>query len=320
MIKKILTYFVLFILLVNTSVKAQTEIKVGVFMNDFIVTTSEPRFYADFYWWCKVPLSVDEELVDDYAYIDFVNATADIVNVINEKRVFEDCYYIAGNCKGYFNYYPEFKDYPRDKHRVPLIIESVNHPIETIVLVPDEITYSNQDFQGYNESINANEFKVLGAHFHQSSKVYNTSFGTIDADTKTSYSRLSYDIEIKRKSFSYQIKIIIPCLLLSIIAYLVFFIPASKLEVVVSCTVTSLLACIAVQFTTLGDIPRVGYITKSDLIFYLFYSLFCFALIQSVYTYNMERKGKEERAKIFRVVCRVVYPFLIFFGLFSILH
>lgn len=258
-------YATILLLLGTVTLNAQTELKIGIFINDFSMTNTDASFYADFYWWCKIPITVDEHLVDDYANLEFVNAKSDIIKGITEKKKLKDFYYITGFCKGSFNYYPEFRDYPKDQQKIPIIIESVNLPLETIILAPDEKSFANPNFQGFNEKIKLNEFKILSSRFNKSSTVYNTSFGDPAFSVKSNYSRLNYEILIKRNSFSYLIKIIIPCLLLSIIAYLVFFIPAAKLDVAVGCTVTSLLACIAVQLTTVGDIPRVGYLTKSTL-------------------------------------------------------
>jgi hypothetical protein len=93
-------------------------------------------------------------------------------------------------------------------------------------------------------------------------QAYRTNFG--DPTTFT--------IEAARDYGAYLIKVLIPLLIILVLAYLVFFVPARELEVAVGLTVTSVLACIAFQLTVAGDLPHIGYVVTSDRIFHLCYS------------------------------------------------
>lgn len=296
-----------------------TNLDVGIHINDFSITTSDADFYVNFYWWCKVPLEVPDSLVNEYSKLEFINARPEVEIKVNDPRKVNDYYIVSGTCKGEFNYSPNFRDYPKDKQIIPIIIESANLPEDILILNPDSISYSDSVFQGLDERILLDEFRLISSKFNKSTKIYKTTFGDPDYSLSANYSRLNYEITVNRNSISYLLKIIIPCALLSLIAYLVFYIPASKLDVAVGCTVTALLACIAVQFSTVGDIPNVGYITKSDLIFYLFYTMICLALIQTVYTYRLEKHGKKQLANILEYTGRILFPIAILIGMIIIL-
>ncbi|RKD89860.1 ligand-gated ion channel [Mangrovibacterium diazotrophicum] len=295
------------------------NLDVGLHINDFSINSSDAIFYVNFYWWCKIPLSVPDSLISEYSTLEFINARPDAEIVIGDTRKTIFYYIVSGTCKGEFNYTPNFRDYPKDRQVIPIIIESANLPEDLLVLNPDTLSYANSAFQGFDDRITLDEYKLASSKFNKSTKIYKTTFGDPDYSLSANYSRLNYEVTVKRNSRSYLLKIIIPCVLLSLIAYLVFYIPANKLDVAVGCTVTALLACIAVQLSTVGDIPNIGYITKSDLIFYLFYTMICLALIQTVYTYRLEKNEKIKLANILEYSGRVLYPIAIVIGLILIL-
>lgn len=309
--------FVLFIF-VSHSFYSQTDVKVGIYLKSFI-PNNDDTFYADLYWWTKVPTSIDYKLVDEYSKIEFTNLKESDQFSITEKSETKNFYYITGVCKGTFMYTSNYKDYPIDSHKIPIIIESVNLTNNIIRLIPDLDSYKNNKFQGFNENIKLDNFIILSSSFDKKTQIYNTNFGDPKLTKNSNYSQLDYNINIKRKSFSYLSKILIPCILLSLIAYLVFFIPADKLDVAVGCTVTSLLAAIAVQLSTATDIAHGGYLTISDKIFYLFYTLMCFALVQTVYSYNLDSNGKTKFSNQIEMSGRFAYPIILILGLLIIL-
>lgn len=133
---------------------------------------------------------------------------------------------------------------------------------------------------------------------------------------KAQYSRLTYGIVVKRSYLSFILKILIPNILLLVIAYLVFFIPSRELEVAVGCTVTSLLSSIALKLTIDSGLPKVGYTTYADQMFYLFYFLITSALVQTVFTYNLSKKGNIELENKLERMGRILYPVLLILGLF----
>ena len=98
------------------------------------------------------------------------------------------------------------------------------------------------------------------------------------------------------------------------LAYLVFFVPARELEVAVGLTVTSVLACIAFQLTVADDLPSIGYVVTADRIFHLCYFLIMMAMAETVYTHNLEKRGREATAAKIEHRARYVYPGLFVVG------
>ena len=113
---------------------------------------------------------------------------------------------------------------------------------------------------------------------------------------------------LQRIFVPYLLKILTPLTIILILSYLVFFIPAESLDVASALTVTSLLACIAFEWSVSGALPNIGYVVMSDRIFHLCYVLIMLAMAQTVYTFALERQGRLKFADRLETVGRFVFP------------
>jgi hypothetical protein len=122
-------------------------------------------------------------------------------------------------------------------------------------------------------------------------------------------------IELQRHFGPYLLKIMIPLLIILTLSYLVFFVPAAQLDVAAGLTVTSLLACIAFQWTVNDGLPNIGYIVTSDRIFHMSYALIMSAMAHTVYTFNLERSGRTALAERLELICRWAFPVAFILGI-----
>ena len=114
---------------------------VGIYVKSLNMNEEEGTFYADFYWWIRLPydsslvLSDPDSLFNYYnntvSQIEFMNAIELTSDVINETKIIYDeskfpFFYKTGNLKGTFNYEPDFKKYPIDQ-QVLHIVFSYDH-------------------------------------------------------------------------------------------------------------------------------------------------------------------------------------------------
>jgi hypothetical protein len=75
--------------------------------------------------------------------------------------------------------------------------------------------------------------------------------------------------------------------------------------------VTAMSAAIAFQWTISNDLPKVGYLTAVDNIFYLNYLLIMVSMIQSVWTYHLDKKGNTNLSVRFEGIGRFLIPFIL---------
>jgi hypothetical protein len=319
MIKYCLT-FCLSVFLSCVTSYSQINANFGIYIKNLTVDQKNGLFYADLYWWIKLPDSISTESEKEYAKIEFVNGSEISNSVVESKRA-KGIIYITGFCKGEFKFEPNYHDYPVDVQRLPIIIESVNLTEDLVRLVPDTASGSraNTRLMGLDENIAVAGYNVLNAGYLKDVKTYKSNFGDPEFSEDMKYSRLVYEINIARDSESFILKILIPNLLLLVISYLVFFIPPNQLEVAVGCTVTSLLASIALQLTINNNLPDIGYITNADKLFHLFYLLITIALVQTVISFNLDKRGKSHFANRIEVWGRIIFPLILITGIMMIL-
>jgi hypothetical protein len=310
------TLVILTLLFSSISSFSQVDALLGIYVKSITINQRDGIFYADLYWWIKLPRALDSTLVNDYSTIEFVNGI-EISRTVVEKKITKDYYYSTGQYKGEFRFKPDFHKYPIDQQQLPIIIESVSLAENLVRLSPDSAYLPKSGWSG--EDVDIHGFRIQKAKWDEESKQYKTNFGDPELDRETKYSRITYEISVERISKSFILKILIPNILLLTITYLVFFIPAKYLEVAVGCTVTSLLASIALQLTTNGSLPEIGYLTNADKLFHLFYFLITFALVQTVITFGLEKQGKRAASLKLEIFGRWIFPIVLAFGLCLIL-
>lgn len=303
-----------------------TKIYFGLYVKNIILSDKSNVFNADIYWWLRYPMPKDTALVHEIENIEFVNAENQD-NSIDDRHTFYDSslkktfVYITGHLKGDFFFYAKYEHYPFDKLILPFNIESKNLTSNVFHLIADTTSYdkSTSRILGVANDIELPNFQIKGSKYVSGEKNYETNFGDVRFSSHLNYSRISFLVVVERKSTTFLLKILVPIILITLMAYLVFFVPPSNLEVAVGLTVTSLLACIALQLNIGNDIPSTGYLISSDKIFYLSYTLITFAMIQTVLNYNFEKSGKKKLARKLEIISRFVYPSIFIVGLMVII-
>ncbi len=162
-------------------------------------------------------------------------------------------------------------------------------------------------------------YNIFNSKIHSEEGIYNTNFGDPEFDPVTVYSRITTSVMINRSFAPYIAKLIIPLMIILLLVYLVFFLPAEKIDIAAGLTVTSLLSAIAFQLSISGEIPEIGYIIYIDKIFYTCYFLIAISMVQSIITFYMDKSGepvKVKQAQKMDVLFRFLFPALFFLSLF----
>ncbi len=320
--------------LIVTQSFAQSKVKqlqhadIGIYLKHLIIDEESSTFRADAYYWLTVRRTDNRPLSyyrDTLSALEFVNAL-DIVDsaVVEYKWIKkfgnEEFFYKTGIVRGTFSFNADFRDYPKDEQEISFVIESPLLTSDQLQFYGEyDSTYKYMYAAYIDANISLPGRTVSNIEVATSMSEYNTDFGDKSVGKKE-YAGYKASYFIQREYTSFLLKILIPNLLLLIISYLVFFIPARELEVAVGCTVTSLLASIALKWTIDSTIPNVGYTTNTDKMFYLFYFLITMALVQTVVTYNLQKSGNDWLERRLDVASRYIYPIILVLGLLSILY
>jgi hypothetical protein len=305
--------------------------RIGFYVNAVReVDWSAQNFLADFYWWIRYPNPPSEQDQRLAEALEFVNGSLDVNGKLGTLQHEEQErktvpgpnggeLYVAYRSVGRFYFEADFRSYPFERHRLPIVIEHEVLTAEELDLVDDEDSYRRaggpEERWGLAPTLQVPDLEVERATRVFTTQEYRTNFGdpTI-RDAATSFARVTFTIEAARDSGAYLIKILIPLLIILVLAYLVFFVPARDLDVAVGLTVTSVLACIAFQLTVADDLPSIGYVVTSDRIFHLCYFLIMTAMAETVYTHALEKHGRESAAAKIEHWARYLSPALFLLG------
>jgi hypothetical protein len=311
--------FLIFILL-SLAVKAQgaaESINVGYYIKFLAINNKEENAIIDLYYWYRFKLPKDTTDLKDYYNLEIVNGDI-IVNDVQEERLIGDQFYVSGRLKGKFHFVSDFANYPFDKQKLYIQLEHPTLTEDMLRLVPDSTSYIKcrqpRSFWGLSKGLESDGLFASSSRFELGKRTYETDFGDPEIEEPNSvYSNLSYCIFVSRDPSPYTIKFMLPLIIILCLAYLVFYIPADALDLACGLTVTSLLAGIAFQWTISDDLPDVGYLTCVDKIFYLSYILIMLAMVQTVWTYHLEKNGNVKLSNMLEILGRWLFP-IFFFG------
>ncbi|MGI4873011.1 MAG: hypothetical protein ACRYFX_17760 [Janthinobacterium lividum] len=291
----------------------------GLYVKELQVDFAHTSFQTSFYWWLRFPTPADTAVLRQLQQLDFVNGTLSKFEVTETRfTAHRDTVYVTGVCAGSFLCTPDFHHFPFEVQRLPIVLESAVLDTSLVRLVSDPGAYPLAEWQGsrlgLDSAVTVPGFDITGTRFRPTQKVYQTNFGDRAFRQRLAYARLSYEVDLTRQPRSLLLKMLIPNIFILLTAYLVFFVPANRLDVAVGLTVTALLASIALQLTFQTGLPAVGYLTVADKLFYLFYFLITFALVQTIVTYRLDMGKRLVLANHLEIAGRWLYPLMLLTG------
>lgn len=305
----------------------------GLHLKKIVPDFADGKFYAEFYWWMKF---TNDSLVtgwsnEDIVNLEYINAhQAKVGGILSEiqeiKELSPNHFYYSGYHQGSFYFDPDYTRYPFDNQEFNIMMENVLIPVPGFRFITDTVSFlkSGQDpgFFGLSSDLLKNEsvnFKIKGTRYSTNNGIYNTDFGDPEFPAASEYSRMKVTILIERSFVPYIAKLIIPLAIILFLVYLLFFIPADKIDIAAGLTVTSLLSAIAFQLAVNSDLPQIGYIIYVDKVFYTCYFLIAVSMTVSLWSYYLDRKRDASSLLMVERInryARVMFPVVFLFSLF----
>ncbi len=257
-----------------------SEVFVGAYINDVKeVDLTTNSFAVDMYVW----LRWTDPDIDPSVSIDTMNPRDGWVvetSLYEEPLQLSDgSYYNVIRLLGSFSVKLPLEDYPFDQQTLTLILEDSELPITDLVYVPDPLseTMANPKLQIPGWQWDKPVTKVFN-------EPYPSTWGNTDAVGDEAYSRVVIELPVHRPAVSSAIKMFFPLALVLLTAVLTFFLKPSMVESKIGTAITALLTLVALQFTVMGSLPAVGYLTMIEVIYALSYMFVLYALGVSVLT------------------------------------
>lgn len=320
----------------NTTLSTPIKVYYGVFIKKMIPDFSTGKFYCEFYWWARFskPAANSEIDVDDILNLEYVNGVSVAADAIKSeiqeqreiKNVSETQIYATGFHQGDFYFNANYAKYPFDHQTLPILVENSTITQDKLIFISDTESYLNSKqsikFYGLSEDLlqfKSSNYNIKNTSIYSGSGIYNSNFGDPELIQHpiSKYARIGIEININRSFVPFISKLFIPLLIILLLVYFVFYLPAEKIDIAAGLTVTSLLSAIAFQLSVSGNLPDIGYIIYVDKVFYLCYFLIALAMGESLWTFYLDRSGNEANVK--RAIridywARFIFPVLYFAG------
>ena len=180
--------------------------------------------------------------------------------------------------------YPlDFREFPFDRHRWTVTLWPVFSRADEIVFQPLR--------------------RVIGVNERLSIQGWRVGAPTAEATTSPRiaragvFARFDFTLDLKRDSAYYAWKLGIPLLLIVLMAYGVYFVPATMVVQQIGLGMTSMLTLIAYMLALSGSLPRISYLTRADSFFVGAAVLVFLGLVKAVMTSALGR-GQDTPATV----------------------
>jgi hypothetical protein len=254
-------------------------IRVGIYiLNIGKFDIGSGAYTVDFY----LSLRSDQPIEKDT--FEFMNGRAASRELIEDKPN-EKFYRFQANLFQNVN----LKDYPFDRHTLTIEIEEKTNDASKVVYVPDE------EMSGVDDYVTFVGWELDGAPRARAPVHEYPLFGE-------RYSRLIYEINIKRSALAAILKAFVPISFIMFIGLLSLVIATDKVAMRFGLNTSMLLAAVMFHLNVTSSLPPVGYLTFADKFMFGSYISLALCLGSTLLLMRHTEKGEEEHAKrIFRL-------------------
>jgi Neurotransmitter-gated ion-channel ligand binding domain len=191
----------------------------------------------------------------------------------------------------------DFRNFPFDRHRWTMIVWPIGSRSNEIVFHP------LRHMTGINDRLSIQGWRVGTPR---------TQVGTAPRIARTgTFARFAVELELDRDWSYYVWKLGLPLTLIVLMAYGVYFIPASAVAQQIGLGMTSMLTLIAYMLTIGSTLPRISYLTRADRFFIGSALLVFLGLVKAVLTTVLGQGSHEHFLNRANHWGRWIYPLAI---------
>ncbi|MCB1681672.1 MAG: hypothetical protein KDI65_07040 [Alphaproteobacteria bacterium] len=275
--------------------EAQPErVVIGMHVNDIQEIDLRTHSYRlDFYVWFRWK----NPEMNPGKSVEFMNAFEPEnqvrTSLYDEPQTMPDgSLYTILRVRGKFSSKFPLQQYPFDRQNLFILIEDSVYGSEDLVYVPDITTTAPITI---NKEIYLPGFDVGKPVLSIGTFFYDTTFGDLNYEGGSQYSRAYFTIPLVRPELSMAIKIFLPVLLILVCTGMVYFVHPQYIEGRLGVVITALLTLVALQLTSTSALPDVDYLLLTDKVYLLSYLFIMVTLWQIVRTSARVRAESYEK-------------------------
>ena len=122
------------------------------------------------------------------------------------------------------------------------------------------------------------------------------------------YDYATFTVPVHRHAIFHMTRYFLPLLVIVAIAFSVFWVDADDLSSQATIGVTCVLAAIAFQLAEASNLPEVAYLTLADRVYVVCYLAIGLAVMETIYSTSLARRGKKDLATRLDRRCRTAFP------------
>lgn len=195
------------------------------------------------------------------------------------------------------------EDYPFDSQELQVQLVPFGDVAGDVVLTVNE-TYADatEDFVSRNSTVNVAGWELERVVFSTDTTFLNHT--TIDRQI----SRLTATIHLKRRSWQLVWQMLFPLLVIVSMIWSIFWIDIDSLGDRLNVAFVGVLTIVAYQFVVIDNMPRMSYLTFTDMLLLVSFVTMSLTIPQSLVIYGLVRGGEHARAKTIDHACRWAFP------------
>ncbi|HEY8207375.1 MAG TPA: ABC transporter substrate-binding protein [Myxococcaceae bacterium] len=268
-----------------TAAPQKPSVYAGVYLSDVSgFDLREGRFQADLDLWLKWSGAAEPPV------LRFVNGEID--NKDEQERESDgEWHSIRWRVQGTFRGTFPLQTFPFDRQQLRITLA-----------LPDDAAHLAPDL---GSSGMAKQFSITGWEYdpyfraEAGKDVLSSDLGSIKGEGHArTLESVSFVVDLRRPTTSNILKFMLPLAIILAMAFLVFALPASELEVRSAMGVTALLSVVAFHFAMSGSLPDVPYLVAADRLFLASYVLVLGSVLISVIAFRL---GEERLAQAVRL-------------------
>jgi hypothetical protein len=274
------------------------EVKVGLYWNSVpSLDLRTDSYSADFYLWFLWHGDLDP--TREFEFTNIVEPNNLVKNAAYTKpsgepepQVLPDgSHYQAYHVQGRFTQAFALDRFPLDRQRLVISIEDLTYDADQMRYVADH------DDSAASPELSVNGWRIDRFFFNEALRTYNSRFGDVRVSRNRPYSRVEFGVAISRPVIGLMSKTVLPICIIILITFGAFFCRPDSLDARLGLTMTSLIAAVALWYTTAFELPPVNYLLLIDKIYILGFLAILATTASSIISSRLARSKRHELAE-----------------------
>lgn len=284
-----LTFFCFFCILTQAAFAQPDTVRIGVYVNDvYDVNLGEQSFSTQFWVW----FNYTDTLLKPLETLELPNAKS-VEYSLEFAEMKKGIMWAGKRATAVMKKQWDIRRFPFDVQKMSIELEESDRDVSELVYVPD-IANSKIDPQ-----LSLANWEIERFDMTVTEKKYDTSYGDPELDQGSTYSRATFNLYIKRKTWGLFFALFTGMYVAFLISWLVFFIDPIEVDPRFGLSVGGLFAAVGNKYIVDSILPQSTAFTLVDKLHILTFFFLLMCIVFSVMSLRIWKNGQEKVSAAF---------------------